>query len=663
MALHLHHGGQAPLATPGPATSSSPGPLWTFPDKLADIALDFDNHIGEYLEPAFQGGTPRTEADQRIIVLAEQDLEVPRLIAEEEPSFSPSVTEPLAPETINAFSGEDPMKAVKTKATIGVLSTLISYVSLNSLFRTLHPEAFVWQDEDREEAHWLATSKSWLDRKACRWLGLCGATHMHLVGPSFGKHVTDSNQSPFLDGENDWDWQNAWSEGRDRPEDWTDDERVLREIPEYILEYAPLVHLYSGEQFWPCDIAEHLYHVTPRLNYTPLQSRWRHPTLHDLDQLNQWEHGRYIFLTSNDNVEERPEWLEGEKNVPSILPNKTTGFAGAHSDGEAYCSRPADAKDEQEEWVDADIDSNYQSGSRPSPTREGVLIPTDTPEGEDFVPGNFPARDPVANDLRRRGSPPQPQGTTKGGRSDAPAVLVVVNKGHGIVDAFWFFFYSFNLGNSVFNVRFGNHVGDWEHSAVRFHHGKPKAVYVSEHNFGSAYSYRAVEKFGKRPVIYSAAGTHAMYATPGTHSYILPWGLLHDQTDWGPLWDPTLNVHAYTYDFKNDTLRSSILTPKAPTEWFFFNGHWGDKFYPLSDPRQYRFAGQYHYVNGPLGPRFKNLGRTKICGGSAAEPCVIKNWLGGSNRLRRWQGLGTGEEMSPEDERRFLGNETRLEHD
>jgi len=146
-----------------------------------------------------------------------------------------------------------------------------------------------------------------------------------------------------------------------------------------------------------------------------------------------------------------------------------------------------------------------------------------------------------------------------------------------------------------------------------------------------------------------------MYATPGTHPYVLPWGLLHDVTDRGPLWDPLQNVHAYTYDYLNDTLRSSQVTPKAPTNWFYFIGHWGDKFYPLSDPRQYRFAGQYHYVNGPLGPRFKNLGRKKVC--QSNGQCMLKNWIGGSNRVRRWQGVGEGEEMSEEDRRRFIGPE------
>lgn len=86
----------------------------------------------------------------------------------------------------------------------------------------------------------------------------------------------------------------------------------------------------------------------------------------------------------------------------------------------------------------------------------------------------------------------------QGGRSKAPAVMICVDKGDGIVDAFWFFFYGFNQGNMVFNVRFGNHVGDWEHTLIRFQRGIPKYVFFSEHSFGSAFSYGAVEKIGKR---------------------------------------------------------------------------------------------------------------------------------------------------------------------
>ncbi|KAL8930450.1 MAG: hypothetical protein Q9208_000634 [Pyrenodesmia sp. 3 TL-2023] len=348
-------------------------------------------------------------------------------------------------------------------------------------------------------------------------------------------------------------------------------------IPDYVLEYAPLVHLFSGEKFWPCDIAEHLEHVTPYLNYTPIGAKSRNFNLTDLDELNEYSNGRFVYLKSDDNVEERPDWLGGERNIP-----------------------------EESEESSGNIPGSADRGQRPLATDNG--------------------------------------GQVHGGRSDAPAVLVVIDKGDGIVDAFWFFFYSYNLGNLVFNIRFGNHIGDWEHTLIRFHRGKPEYVFVSEHYFGQAYTYEAVEKIGKRPVVYSAVGTHAMYATPGRHPYVLPLGLLHDQTDRGPLWDPALNTHTYTYNPTSDVLRASTLTPSSPTEWFYFNGHWGDKFYPLDDSRQYEFVGEYHYVTGPLGPRFKHLGRRKLCQGRYTDPCVIKEYLPRENSLDEvWEGEEAGE--------------------
>jgi hypothetical protein len=527
-----------------------------------------------------------------------------------------------------ALEGAEQMGQVKTKATIGVLSTIIFYMCTNSILKATHPEAFIWQDEDREEKSWIATSRYWLDRKCCRWLGVCGGLHMHLISEKdrFGRRPKTSLKHNLLGQSSSWDWQNAWTEGNDRPEDWTADERVLREIPDYVMEYAPLVHLYSQEQFWPCDIAEHLYHITPTLNYTPVQSEQQHPTLQNLDELNQWQHGRWVYLTSNDNVEGRPEWLEGEKNIPRGPTNPDDPFddndGWVHKPGRTYLQSVKDAFTDVKEWFAPGLDGFEQND-------DFQMTASGRPKK------STSARHPH-HELKRSSPSAKdrtPPGRLRGGRSDAPAVLVTVNKGHGIVDAFWFFFYSFNLGNVVLNVRFGNHVGDWEHTAIRFQNGEPKAVFFSEHNFGSAYSYDAVEKLGKRPVIYSAYGTHAMYALPGTHPYVLPWGILHDMTDRGPLWDPALNSHAYTYDFKNDTLRSSNRTPHAPVGWFDFAGHWGDKFYPLGDKRQYRFAGQYHYVNGPLGPKFKRLGRKKICQGSDSSPCVIKNWLGSGDKI------------------------------
>lgn len=201
-------------------------------------------------------------------------------------------------------------------------------------------------------------------------------------------------------------------------ESWSDAERQLRHIPQYVLDHAPLVHLSSEEDFWPCDIADHLKHVKPFLGLEPLKGDnvSERYNLTNLQELNSYRRGS--FLTSDDNVEDRPDWLGGESNIPEE-------------------SRPG----------------KHGPGGR---------------------------------------------GDSLGRRSDAPVTVIVVDKGDGVVDAFYHYFYCYNLGLKVLNVRFGNHVGDWEHMVVRFKYGKPDEVWYSEHSFGQAFKYDAVEKIGKR---------------------------------------------------------------------------------------------------------------------------------------------------------------------
>lgn len=350
------------------------------------------------------------------------------------------------------------------KTAIIVLAALVTYISTISLLRAVKPSLFVWSEEDREDREWVATSTSWLDRKICHFFGLCGIAHVHFSFPS-GGHGKALNQEP-IDSGDDQSWRLDWTVANGN---LTDDDKFLGEIPEYVLEYAPLVHLFSGEEFWPGDIAEHLIYTTPQLNYTPVQAAWKHPSLHDLNELNQWEMGQNVFLTSNDDVEGRPAWLGGEINVPKPVPNQPDPEEPI-DDGPVH-----DDGDDRGEW--------YDSGGWPDTV--GPRIHEQKEDSEDSF---------HAGELRKRYAGKRVQG----GRSDAPAVLVLVDKGNDIVDAFWFYFYSYNLGNTVLNVRFGNHIGDWEHCMVRFYKGRPKALFFSAHTAGEAFSYEAVEKQGKR---------------------------------------------------------------------------------------------------------------------------------------------------------------------
>lgn len=77
----------------------------------------------------------------------------------------------------------------------------------------------------------------------------------------------------------------------------------------------------------------------------------------------------------------------------------------------------------------------------------------------------------------------------------------------------------------------------------------------------------------------------------------------------------------------------------------------------MSDSRQYQFAGQHHYVSGPLGPRWKHLGRRKVCQGRYTDRCVVHHWLGGEGvRVWPWEGVEGGEDESIGDG--SIGNES-----
>ncbi|ORY65008.1 vacuolar protein sorting-associated protein [Pseudomassariella vexata] len=460
-------------------------------------------------------------------------------------------------------------------------------------------------NKEQREANkrWVDTSPYWLDRQSCRWLGLCGVFHLRSDPPA-RQDEDDDNEGDLKRLElRSWEahTENKWDNAAEG--DKADGKRQLREIPDYVLKFAPLVHLYSGENFWPTDIADHIRHMSPyaddeKINASaPLALQ----NLHWLDS----EAGS-VYLKSNDDVELRPEWLHSHFNVPSPFPESDDPIK-------------APAPDSGDEEPLLSEDTTWYEVDREHPLHR-IADPRKRPGG-----GSYP------EDRRRKRRSSEAQypivetphyKPDNSGYSKAPATLVLVDKGSGIVDAFWFFFYAYNLGQTVLGIRFGNHVGDWEHCMIRFEVGIPRAVFFSEHEGGQAYAWRAVEKRGndtltQRPVIYSAVGSHAMYAAPGYHPYVLPFKMLKDVTDRGPLWDPAKNLRGYWYDYMSTGdaggLEPVRENPDEPTDWFHYEGPWGDRLYGLDDRRQWRLFGQYHYVTGPVGPKFKNLGRERVC--------------------------------------------------
>lgn len=87
----------------------------------------------------------------------------------------------------------------------------------------------------------------------------------------------------------------------------------------------------------------------------------------------------------------------------------------------------------------------------------------------------------------------RPDSTGKTGGAISSAVIVA-DKGNGLVDAFYFYFYAFDDGGIVLGMNLGNHIGDWEHNMVRFQNGVPQAVWYSQHSAGQAFKYSVVLK-------------------------------------------------------------------------------------------------------------------------------------------------------------------------
>lgn len=207
--------------------------------------------------------------------------------------------------------------------------------------------------------------------------------------------------------------------------------------------------------------------------------------------------------------------------------------------------------------------------------------------------------------------------------------VIVYDHGNGIVDAFYHYFYAFNLGLTVFGEIFGNHVGDWEHSVVRFQNATPVSVWLSQHDYGQAFTYNSLSKIGSRPIIYSAIGSHANFAVPGTHSRLIESVAVNDTTSQGPLWDPVTSAYFYTYSPSSPSLYTAV-NGTISERWLYYYGQWGDEQYPDSDPRQVNLLNlniTWKWESGPTGPGDKGLVRSDVCPNVAATPCVTLSEL------------------------------------
>ncbi|PHH72707.1 hypothetical protein CDD80_4309 [Ophiocordyceps camponoti-rufipedis] len=176
-----------------------------------------------------------------------------------------------------------------------VLATLLTSFILLAWYlpRALNPTE-TSPSKQLEDRLWVETSPYFWDRAACRWLGLCGVHHLR-ADPAV--RVEDGGVE-----EEEEEEEEEWLELRRRGVGEGDGKgkkkrrrtvkrRIVEDVPDYVLRFAPYVHLYSGEQFWPSDIAEHVRHM----NATDHHGNPLHHGLENinLDRLNLLDAGAY----------------------------------------------------------------------------------------------------------------------------------------------------------------------------------------------------------------------------------------------------------------------------------------------------------------------------------------------------------------------------------
>jgi len=244
------------------------------------------------------------------------------------------------------------------------------------------------------------------------------------------------------------------------------------------------------------------------------------------------------------------------------------------------------------------------------------------------------------------------------------ACIIIVEKTAHDVDVFYFYFYSYDRGANISQVlepldslfdlndtqkamHYGDHVGDWENNMIRFKNGEPQGIYYSQHVTGEVYKWddKRLIMEGERPLVYSAYGSHANYATTGSHVHDK---VLVDYCAAGPRWDPVQSAYFYHLDPETFKLTRLFLSTDENsntnyTSFFYYSGRWGDKQYPDSDPRQETipYFKLKRFQTGPTGPKAKQLVRRGLFPDHqhveswiewgvgvymAWYPCCLKGW-------------------------------------
>lgn len=147
-----------------------------------------------------------------------------------------------------------------------------------------------------------------------------------------------------------------------------------------------------------------------------------------------------------------------------------------------------------------------------------------------------------------------------GSTTDCKTYAFIAEKDGGYLDLSYFVFTPYNKSKVILGMELGNHIGDWEHVAVRLmkyeENGKtfyrPTVVDYSAHSFRNFVAWDDAELAeGTHFVAYTALGSHGFWSTPGVHAYVdIKVARLTDECTAGSTWDlwHEGSLETYSYD-------------------------------------------------------------------------------------------------------------------
>ncbi|KAH6657894.1 hypothetical protein BKA67DRAFT_202122 [Truncatella angustata] len=90
-------------------------------------------------------------------------------------------------------------------------------------------------------------------------------------------------------------------------------------LPDYAITYAPISYLFSGEKYFPSDVATHLQNVVPEVDYVAVGSAGSV----NVNNLNSYNNS--VYLTADSTPSDSLPWITSDYGKP----DNSTGYSGA----------------------------------------------------------------------------------------------------------------------------------------------------------------------------------------------------------------------------------------------------------------------------------------------------------------------------------------------